>query len=86
MLLIARTLGDGFRLPQESVPDWYGISADSASRGLHGLEAHGLLSIEKRYKEAPLTPQGYTAENHYTLQPPFGPVGRQQRSLRKEQR
>lgn len=82
MLLIARSLGDEFRLPTESVPGWYGISADSAHRGLHGLEEHGLLSIEKRYKDAPLTPQGYTAENRYTLQPPFGPVGKRQRSIR----
>ena len=86
ILLIARTMGDEFRLPTESVPDWYGISADSAHRGLHGLEEHGLLSIEKHYKDAPLTPQGYTAENRYTLQPPFGPLGKRQSPIRKGRR
>ena len=86
MLLIARTMGNDFRLPTESVPDWYGISADSASRGLHGLDSHGLLSIEKHYKEAPLTPQGYTAENRYTLQPPFGPMPVRQSTRRKDRR
>lgn len=86
MLLIARTMGNEFRMPTESAPDWYGISADSAYRGLHGLQTHGLLSIEKRYKEAPLSPQGYTAENRYTLQAPFGPMPVSQRQRSKETR
>lgn len=75
MLLIARSLGDGFRLPFESAPEWYGISADTASRGLHGLVDDGLLDVHKHFKSAPLAPQGYTAELHYTLMPPFGPKG-----------
>lgn len=75
MLLVARSLADGFRLPFESAPAWYGISADTASRGLHGLIGHGLLEVHKVFKKAPLAPQGYTAELHYTLQPPFGPKG-----------
>ena len=74
MLIIARTMGNRFRLPLESVSSWYGISADSALRGLHGLRGHGLLSIEKHYKSAPLAPEGYTAENLYTLKEPFGPM------------
>ncbi|MEZ5378222.1 MAG: hypothetical protein R2733_17070 [Acidimicrobiales bacterium] len=78
MLLIARSLGDGFRLPLENVHDWYGISADTAARGLHGLESRGLIEITKFYKKAPLSPVGYTAENRYTLQSPFGPKGRAQ--------
>lgn len=82
MLIIARTMGNRFRLPLESVPDWYGISADSALRGLHGLKDHGLLSIEKNYKKAPLAPQGYTAENLYTLKEPFGPMAVDARARR----
>ena len=31
MLLIALSLNDEFRLPAEDMPDWYGISADTAS-------------------------------------------------------
>jgi len=86
MLIIARTLGNRFRLPLESVPDWYGISADSALRGLHGLKAHGLLRIEKHYKQAPLAPAGYTAENLYTLQKPFGPMDVEARARRRDRR
>ena len=86
MLIIARTMGNGFRLPLESVPRWYGISADSALRGLHGLAGHGVLSIAKHYKSAPLAPQGYTAENLYTLKEPFGPVAVDARARRRGQR
>lgn len=75
VLLIGRSLGDGFRLPFESGPEWYGVSADTLSRGVHGLNARGLLEVNKRYKAAPLSAVGYTAEHRYTLQPPFGPVG-----------
>ena len=86
MLIIARTMGNRFRLPLESVPDWYGISADSAYRGLHGLAGHGLLSIEKRYKPAPLAPEGYTAENQYTLKHPFGPMPVDAQARRNDRR
>lgn len=82
MLLIALSLSDGFRLPAEDVPDWYGISADTAGRGLRGLIGHGLLAVHKNFKTAPLSPAGYTADNLYTLQQPFGPLGRSQRRRR----
>lgn len=75
VLLIARSLGDRFRLPIESANAWYGISADTATRGLHGLVTHGLLEVRTIYKPAPLSPLGYTEERRYTLQPPFGPIG-----------
>ena len=78
MLLIALSLPDRFRLPAEDVSAWYGISADTAGRGLRGLVEHGLLTVEKHYKTAPLSPAGYTADHLYTLQPPFGPRGRTQ--------
>lgn len=79
MLLIALSLNDGFRLPAEDMPDWYGISADTASRGLKGLIGHGLLDVRKHYKTAPLSPVGYTADHLYTLQQPFGPKGQTQK-------
>jgi len=81
MLLISLSRLDDFRLPSESAPEWYGISADTAARGFHGLERHGLLQIDKSFKKAPLAPAGYTAENHYTLRPPFGPRGRRPDSV-----
>jgi hypothetical protein len=76
VLLIARSLSDGFWLPQEKGPEWYGISADTISRGIVGLTKLGLLRVDKRFKKAPLSAVGYTAEHRYTLLAPFGPVGR----------
>jgi hypothetical protein len=76
VLLIARSLSDGFWLPQERGPEWYGVSADTIHRGLDGLVRHDLLSVDKTFKKAPLSAVGYTAEHHYTLLAPFGPIGR----------
>jgi hypothetical protein len=76
VMLVSRSLGDDFRLPVENAPDWYGVSADTVNRGLLGLQAKGLMVVDHIYKKAPLSPVGYTAEQRYTLQAPFGPVGR----------
>lgn len=75
VLLIGLSLGDAFRLPYESAPDWYGVSADTINRGVAGLAGRGLLDVNKRFKKAPLSAVGYTAEHLYTLQEPFGPIG-----------
>lgn len=75
VLLIGRSLGDSFRMPVEQGPVWYGISADTIGRGLKGLTDRGLLEVDKRFKPAPLSPLGYTAEHRYTLVAPFK-VGR----------
>jgi hypothetical protein len=72
VLLIALSLGDGFVLPSEKAKPWYGLSADTIERGLRGLQNHGLLRVRRDYKEAPLSPLGYTLERRYTLQQPFG--------------
>ncbi len=37
VLLIAHSLRPGFALPVEKAPEWYGISADTAQRGLAEL-------------------------------------------------
>lgn len=37
MLLVARSLPDDFILPVDKAPAWYGISRDTARRGLRGL-------------------------------------------------
>ena len=76
MLLIALSRGDGFYLPYEFVPAWYGFSADVAQGGLRRLQKEGLLQCEERRKKAPLIAQGWTQDNRYTLQPPFGPKSR----------
>lgn len=71
MLLIALSRSGDLRLPLQRVPAWYGISADTASRGFGGLVDRGLLTVRKEFKAAPLSPVGYTAFNIYTVQPPF---------------
>jgi len=76
MLLIALSLPRRFPLPAERAPDWYGISASTAERGLRELRNEGLLRTEREAKSAPLAPEGYTLVNFYTLNPPFEPHGR----------
>lgn len=73
VLLIALSLDDGFVLPAERAPDWYGISADTAQRGLATLRDHGLLDLNVTSKPAPLAPAGFAVVHEYTLQAPFGP-------------
>ncbi len=74
MLLIALSLDDGFPLPIERARDWYGISPDTAQRGLAELETLDLLDVDVQYKPAPLAPEGYTQDRRFTLKAPFGPL------------
>ena len=74
-LIIALSNLDSFPLPVERGPDYYGISADTLSRGYRGLRDKGLLKVHYQRVTAPLAPEGYTYENRYTLKPPFGPRG-----------
>jgi hypothetical protein len=69
LILLSRRPGDD--LPQERVPEWYGVSADSFARGVKRLETSGLLRIDITTKKAPLSPLGYTWEHRYTLLSPF---------------
>lgn len=71
MLLVSLSLPAGFVLPTHRVPDWYGISADSADRGLRELDRAGLLRREITVKKAPQAPLGIAQEYHHTLLPPF---------------
>ena len=74
-LLIALRNADHFGLPAERGPDYYGISADTLTRGARELRMADLLKVDKALITAPLAPSGLTAENRYTLRPPFGPHG-----------
>ena len=74
-LIIALSNLDAFALPAERGPDYYGISADTLSRGYRGLRAKDLLNVRSHRIVAPLAPEGHTYENLYTLKPPFGPRG-----------
>jgi len=74
-LLIGLSLLDGFNLPSNKGPDWYGLSEDTVEKGAADLLEHNLVRVERAPKKAPLAPAGYTIENRYTLLPPFGPRG-----------
>lgn len=71
VLLIGLSLSREFILPLDKVEKWYGISDDTAHRGLKSLRSHGLLDMRKEFKKAPLAPQGYTEQLVYSLQNPF---------------
>ena len=58
-------------LPAEKAPEWYGISADTAQRGLASLMKHDVLKVTRTHKPAPLAPKGFTYDSHYTLQGAF---------------
>jgi len=82
LLLIALSLLDDFYLPEEKGPPWYGISPDTVGRGLRSLKAQGLLTERVLQRKAPGTAQGFTRQHHYTLQPPFGPLGKTSRAAK----
>ena len=50
----------------ERGPAYYGISADTPSRGYRGLRDKNLLEVQMKRIVAPLAPEGYTYENRYT--------------------
>lgn len=71
MLLIALSLRDDAELPIARVPQWYGLSEDTAGRGLAELSACGLLSTRVAYTAAPLTATGYHEHRHIAVDPSF---------------
>jgi hypothetical protein len=76
MLIIALSLNDGFWLPYEFAPRWYGVSSDSAEHGLRELRAVGLLDVESTWVQAPRSPRGWTEPLLYTLQGSFSTAER----------
>ena len=72
MLLVAASLRNPFYLPYEKSKDWYGISADSAAKGLSELTRHGLLTARTELKFAPLAPEGFTTTRYYMLDTMLG--------------
>lgn len=71
VLLVSLTLKDGFVLPIERGPRYYGLSADTVNRGLYELRTYGLLRYTDKPRKDPLSPLGYTLERRYSLQAPF---------------
>lgn len=71
MLLVASSLKPGFVLPQAQMPKWYGISSDTAARGLRELADKDLLDVAKQSRREPLSPTKYVIEHVYSLKAPF---------------
>jgi hypothetical protein len=82
MLLISLSLKPGFVLPVERAVNWYGISGDSAQRGLDELRKHDLLLSEPSAKPAPLTKAGVTMQYRHTLINEFKHQPSSKRTLR----
>lgn len=71
MLLVALSLEEEFVLPVAKAPTWYGISKDTAQRGLRGLYQHDILDRRLEWKETTFVDAFYTQERFYRLRPPF---------------
>jgi hypothetical protein len=71
VLLIGLSLRGEFALPVRRVQEWYGISSTTLNKGLKGLRDQQLLEAKRIRRAAPLAPDGFTLENHYTLLAPF---------------
>lgn len=66
MLLIALDQPDGFRLPYDRLPAWYGISASTAERGLTSLLASGFITMSSSWQPEPKSASGWSEIRLYT--------------------
>ncbi len=76
MLLVALSLQDDFYLPSEKAGDWYGISPDSADRGLRELRKAALLDTDRQWIKNQRSDTGWTEHWTYTLTGPFSSTAR----------
>lgn len=71
MLLIGLDQRDGFKLPFNQAKAWYGVSENTARRGLRGLADHGLVTAESTYEPSAKSPNGWAEIIRYTMTGPF---------------
>lgn len=74
MLLVslqATSKNPTYYLPLDEAPRWYGISPETAARGITQLRDAGLLREHYQTIAAPLSPTGQTKRTHFTLLAPF---------------
>lgn len=67
VLLIALSLPDGFPLPEDRGPGWYGVSPDTIGTGLRELININLLQRRWEWVRAPRATHGWTQQHQYTL-------------------
>jgi hypothetical protein len=77
MLLVALSLPDGFYLPAERTKDWYGLSADSAERGLRELRSNDVLTYSRQWRKEQRSKTGWIEQRTYTLCGPFSSAARE---------
>jgi hypothetical protein len=75
-LLVALSLPDGFPLPYDRAPQWYGISADTAERGLRELCAKDLLDFEQSWIKNHRSDTGWVEQRQYTLKGAYAQASR----------
>lgn len=80
MLLIALERPDGFNLPQRKAPRWYGVSEDTADRGLRELRTVGLLRRKEDWVVSRRSDIGWTQQWKYSLQGAFSDAARSKAS------
>ena len=71
MLLIALSLPADFYLAYERAKPWYGISGDTAGRGIRELVKTGILVAERRWVKNHRSDTGWIEERHYKLLAPY---------------
>lgn len=76
MLLIALDQQDGFDISPERVPDWYGLSRNTAQRGYKGLVSNGILDAKTTWVAEPKSPTGWKKVVRYTTVGPWARAAR----------
>ncbi|MFD0537512.1 hypothetical protein ACFQY7_30935 [Actinomadura luteofluorescens] len=68
MLLISLArLKNEFRLTAANAARWYGVSQETAQRGLQGLVEKKVLGRRRERRAAPEAPEGFTIDTYYSL-------------------
>jgi hypothetical protein len=71
ILLIALSLPADFYIPYEKAKPWYGLSGDTAGRGLRELQKKGMLAVEPRWVRNHRSDTGWIEQRHYRLLSPY---------------
>lgn len=82
MLLVALERPNDFHLPSDKAPDWYGVSADSAERGLRELRNARLLAGRRKWVKNVRSDTGWTSHWTYTLAGSFSSAERKAAAAR----
>jgi hypothetical protein len=70
LICLAR-LAPEFSITAAQMEAWYGISAETAHKGLAELVNHKVLTTWTTTRPDPRSPQGYTYLRHYRFKAPY---------------